>query len=429
MKWEIVPFEWCVKPFSPTGREIRAHKTSRLLASGGRSPYVGGMASLLLTNGRVLAKSGWSDADVAIDDGKITRISADADTVGSPALDVRGCVIVPGFVDVHVHGAGGFLCEDGEAISVQRIRQTLTRYGVTGFLATIATLEPAALRRAVTAVREATAGATGARILGVHLEGPYLSPLRAGAQAIPWMRAPSIEEVLALQELSGGLIRLITLAPELDGALELIAACREHGIRSSLGHSDATESEMSAGVEAGARHVTHLFNAMRALHHREPGILGVALTDDRVSVELICDGHHLAPRTIDIAMRCKPEGKVVFVSDAVGALGMPEGDYKMFGVDCVIANGCVRLRRGGQLAGSCLGLDQAVRNVRAWLPHLPVERVLRAASAAPLAMLGIDDLGVIEPGMLADLVVLDVDFKPRFTIVGGRVAYRDGVCV
>ncbi len=377
----------------------------------------------MIANARVLTATGWLDgATVLIEAGRI--VAVDTQPASSAAsLDATGCVIVPGFVDVHIHGADGVMCEDGHATSVLRISETLARFGVTGFLATIAALDVASLRRAVVAVSEAAGQERGARILGIHLEGPYLNPRRAGAQSIPAMRAPSIGEVLELQELSGGRIRLITLAPELEGAVEFIGAAKSHGIRSALGHSNATEAEMHLGVEAGGCHVTHLFNAMRELHHREPGILGVALTDDRLSVELICDGHHLAPRTIDVALRCKPDGKVVFVSDAVGALGMPDGDYEMFGVRCVIAAGSVRLRDGSQLAGSCLSLDQAVRNVHRWLPRLPLERIMRAASLAPLAMLGIGDRGVIAPGMIADLAVLDAELKPLVTLVGGEVVF------
>jgi N-acetylglucosamine-6-phosphate deacetylase len=280
------------------------------------------------------------------------------------------------------------------------------------------------LRAAVAAIIAVAGGEPGARILGIHLEGPYLSPWRAGAQTGRWMRAPSIEELDALQDLAGGRIRLVTVAPELHGALPLIAAARERGIAVAVGHSNATTEEVLLAVEAGATHVTHLFNAMCGLHHREPGIIGVALTEDAMSVELICDGHHVAPRAADLAFRCKPADKVVLVSDAVGALGMPDGDYEMFGVRCTIADGAVRRQEGGALAGSCAGLDTGVRNVRRWLTDVPLDRAVRAASWAPAAVIGETEAGRIVEGGRADLVVLDADLEVVETICGGTTVWR-----
>ena len=192
------------------------------------------------------------------------------------------------------------------------------------------------------------------------------------------------------------------------------------GIAVAVGHSNATEVEMREALRAGARHITHLFNAMRELHHREPGVPGVALTEDAVSVELICDGHHLSPRIVDLAFRCKPAGKAILVSDAVAALGMPEGDCELFGVPCRIEGGAVRLRDGGQLAGSCLRLDAAVRHVREWIPRLPLEEVLRAASTAPAALAGDSTCGEIRPGYIADLAVLGPALEVVATICRGR---------
>jgi len=170
--------------------------------------------------------------------------------------------------------------------------------------------------------------------------------------------------------------------------------------------------------------VTHLFNAMRELHQREPGVIGVALTADTVSVELICDGHHLAPRVVDLAWRCKPAGKMVLVSDAVGALGLPDGEYEMFGLTCVIADGTVRLKHGGNLAGSCLSLDRAVRNVHRWLPHVPLERVLEAASSSAAAAIGERQTGVLVEGRDADLGVLDAALEVVATIGRGTIVWQ-----
>jgi N-acetylglucosamine-6-phosphate deacetylase len=370
------------------------------------------MMGLLFRGGDVVTPAGVvNEVDVRVDDGRISHIGAGLSPAGAQVIDARGHVIAPGFIDVHIHGAGGALCEAGDADQIATISKTLARYGTTGFLATIATLAPDALRAAVQVVADVAGSEPGARILGIHLEGPFLNPRRAGAQAVLWMRAPSIEEFDVLQALCGGMIRLITIAPELPGALPFIRAARARGVIVSAGHSDATSAEMEVAVHAGVTHVTHLFNGMRELHHREPGILGVALTDDRVSAELICDGHHLAPQAVDLAWRSKPRGKTVLVTDAV-ALGLPDGAYELFGVQCAVAAGAVRLHSGGQLAGSCLTLDQAVRNVHAWQPRTPLADLLHAAAWAPAQAVGLEsERGTLVPGKAADIVVLTPDLR------------------
>jgi N-acetylglucosamine-6-phosphate deacetylase len=376
----------------------------------------------LLRNATALLPGGLqAGTDIACENGAIVAVGRGLSGAGADMVDLGGKTLAPGFIDVHIHGAAGAMCESGEAEQVRRISAALAGFGVTGFLATLATLPAEALRDAVAAIATVAGNEPGARILGIHLEGPYLSPLRAGAQSVAHMRPASLAEIDALQEIAGGRIRLVTLAPETDGAIELIRALRSRGIVASMGHSNATTAEMEAGAQAGATHVTHLFNAMRELHHREPGPIGVGLTDDSLSVELICDGHHLHPRVVDLVFRAKPEGKVVLVSDAVAALGLPDGSCEMFGVACVVRGGAVRLRDDGRLAGSCLSLDRAVRNVRTWLPQLSLERILRAASTAPATLIGDDRLGAIEPGRAADLVVLDDDLQVAATLVRGDI--------
>jgi N-acetylglucosamine-6-phosphate deacetylase len=408
----------------------RAQRSNPALspAEGGErpdGPTVRGPTTLIIRNGHVLLPEGWrSGIDIRVEDGAIERIGAGLSAAGAAVLDARGLTVAPGFIDVHIHGAAGAMCEDADPNSVARISTELARCGVTGFLPTLAAMPRARLRAAVETIVAVAGSEPGARMLGIHLEGPYLSPARAGAQPVAHMRAPSIEEFDELQATAGGLIRLVTVAPELPGAVPFIAAVRERGTRVSVGHTNANSEEMLLGIEAGATHVTHLFNAMPGVHHREPGVIGVGLTDDRVSVEVICDGHHLSPRIVDLTFRCKAPGKIALVSDAVGALGQPDGAYRMFGVDCIIADGAVRLRHGGNLAGSCLSLDRAVRNLRSWLPNLPLEDVLNAAARAPAAAAGVTETGVIAEGRFADLVVLDAAFQVVATICRGRVAWQ-----
>ncbi len=383
------------------------------------------MGGLLIRGGDVVTPQGVHiGADVRIDGGRITYVGSNLSSADAQVIDARGLLVAPGFIDIHIHGAGGAMCESGDPDQIEAISATLRRFGVTGFLATIATLPADALRAAVGAVADAAGHEPGARILGIHLEGPYLNSRRAGAQAVAAMRAPSIEEFDALYDLSGGVIRLVTIAPEVDGAISFTQAVRDRGVAVAAGHSDATAEQMESAVAAGVTHVTHLFNAMRPLHHRDPGIVGVALTDDRLSVELICDGHHLSEPAVDLALRCKPVDKTVLVSDAVAALGLADGDYEMFGLRCIVAQGAVRLKDSGQLAGSCLSLDQAVRNVRRWRPDLPLHTLLRMASWAPARAAGLHDRrGTVEPGREADLVLLDRDLSVVRTLRGGEEIY------
>jgi len=379
---------------------------------------------LLIRGGDVVTPQGLQRGiDVRLDDGSISRVGPGLSSADARVIEARGLVVAPGLIDIHVHGAGGAMCESGDATQVETISATLARCGVTGFLPTIATLPPEALRRAVRAVADTAGHESGARILGIHLEGPYLNPHCAGAQSVAAMRPPSIEEFDALYELSGGLIRLVTVAPEIDGCLPFIRAVRARGVIVAAGHSNATQAEMEMAIAAGVTHVTHLFNAMRPLHHREPGILGVALANDRLSAELIGDGQHVSEAAVDIALRCKPAANLVLVSDAVGALGCPDGDCELFGVQCRITAGTVRFKSTGQLAGSCMALDGAVRNLRRWRPQLALHDLLHMASWAPAKVVGLDrQRGSIEPGKEADLVLLNSGLEVDLT-------FSRGVCV
>ncbi len=381
--------------------------------------------ALVVRGGTVLTPTGWMpDCDVQVERGRVCAVGPHLSGLAAEAIDARGRLVAPGFIDVHVHGAGGAMFEDGRDGAVEQIRSVLPRFGTTGIAATIATLPPDRLRAAVEAIARSGPRRGGARILGIHLEGPFLNPRRAGAQVAAHMRLPSVDELDALQACGAGMIRLITVAPELPGAIDFIAAMPARGVAVGHGHSEAAEDAVLAAIAAGATHVTHLFNAAAPLHQRAPGLVGTALTDERLSVELICDGAHLHWRAVDIALRCKPTDKVVLVSDGVAAVGMPAGDLELFGVSCV-AGDAVRVKATGQLAGSRLTLDRALRNLHAWFPAAPSERLLAAATAAPAALLGRSDrVGTLVPGADADLVVLTPALEVAVTICAGRVVYR-----
>lgn len=380
---------------------------------------------LVIRGGTVVGPSGLLEgADVGIADGRITAVQSGLAAAGAEVLDATDHLVAAGCIDLHIHGAAGALFEAGEVGAAAQICGALARCGTTGILATIAALPADRLRRAVEAVAQSMHGAVGARILGIHLEGPYLSPACAGAQNPEWMRAPSLDEVETLQRLSGGAVRLVTVAPELPGAIDFIAALRARGIAVSLGHSAADGDTVGRAVTAGATHVTHLFNAMGAWHHRSPGLIGAALIDDRLTVELICDGEHVNPSAIDLALRCKPHGRVALVSDAVAACAPGDGELELFGTPCV-AGRAVRVKATGQLAGSCLTLDAALRHVRDWCPRLPLPQLLDMATAAPARVLvATAEVGVLAAGRCADVIVLTAKLEVAATVCGGRIVHR-----
>lgn len=382
----------------------------------------GGERRLRLRGGRVLTADGWrDDCDVRVAGDTIAGLGASAIAGAEAAIDARGHVVAAGFVDLHVHGAGGAMFEDADADGVRRIRGALAAQGTTALLATIAALPPEPLRRAVATVTAAMRDNLGASLLGIHLEGPFLNPRRGGAQRPDWMRPPSTAELDALQEIAEGHIRLLTLAPELPGAVELIRHARALGVTVSLGHSEATAERVEAAITAGATHVTHCFNAMPPLHHRAVGLLGMALADDRLRVELIADGLHVDRRALALAVRSKRRGRWLLVSDGVAAIGQAPGPLRLFGADCV-ATDVVRRVGDGRLAGSCLTLAAAVRNVRDWMPDVADELVLEAASTVPAASIGRSDHGQrLAVGGRADLVLLDPTWRLATVVLAGAV--------
>lgn len=375
----------------------------------------------LLRGGAVLGGDGWREpCDVRLEGDRIAAVAPRLSDEGCDVLEVAGLLVAPGFVDLHLHGAGGAMFEDAEAAAARRIIETLPRFGTTALLATIGALAPEVLPRAVEVAAGAMRSRSGARVLGLHLEGPFLNPARAGAQHPDWMRAPSFEEFDHLQRCAHGAIRLVTLAPELPNALELIVALRRRGVHVALGHSQASAEQVEAAVAAGATHVTHLFNAMGSLHHRAPGLPGVALTADALAVELIADGVHVDRRIIDLAWRCKPRERVLLVSDGVAAVGEADGPRTLFGAACLVSD-AVRRADTGQLAGSRITLGDAVRNVARWCPRLPPADILHAASRWPASSLGLDErAGALAVGAPADLVLLDRELGLRAVICRGE---------
>jgi N-acetylglucosamine-6-phosphate deacetylase len=341
--------------------------------------------------------------DVEIADGRVAGI-------GLSSSNGRG-IAVPGFVDVQVNGFGGvdFLETDGEGY--RRAGEALLETGVTSFLPTLITAPETELLAALAEVPRAS---VGPRILGVHLEGPFLAARRLGTHRSHGRRDP--DQALLERLLAAGPVRMMTLAPELPGALELIDDLVARGVTVSCGHSDATAEQATAAFDRGARMVTHLFNAMRPFNHREPGIVGAALVRDDVFVQIILDGVHLAPATAALVWRAAP-GRVVLVTDAVAAANGNGGAYSLGSVELSVQDGAVRAPEG-MLAGSLLSMIDAVRNLHAL--GVSLEEALSAASTVPARALGLPDVGRLDVGLPADVVVLDDGLEIESVFVGGE---------
>jgi len=313
-----------------------------------------------------------------------------ATLTGVEVIEANDKFVVPGYIDIHIHGGGGSDVMDGNYEAINQIAITHSRFGTTAFLPTTMTMSKNKIIRSLRSICEAAEkGTTGAKILGVHLEGPYINPEKKGAQKEKDIKKISIEEFLEFNHVSGNLIRLVTIAPEIPGAVDFIRWLNKKGIITSAGHSNATYMQVEEGIQAGLSQVTHLFNAMRGLHHREPGIIGAALASSKLTVEVIADGIHLHPMVIKIVIEIKGDEKVVLVTDAIRATGINEGIYDLGGQKIIVKQGQARLKTG-VLAGSVLTMDKAVKNLVTKV-GIPLTKAIKMASFNPAKCIGIDD--------------------------------------
>jgi N-acetylglucosamine-6-phosphate deacetylase len=350
------------------------------------------------------------------------------DLGGGPHLDLDGSWLLPGYIDLHVHGGGGgsFTGSDqDEHLTATRFH---SQHGTTSLLATTVSSSREHLRRAVTALRETMRGQTqGSRILGINLEGPYISQECRGAQDPAGIRDPDIEEFSDLLTAGDGAVRVVTLAPERPGARSLAAAAREAGVVVSLGHAAATYEDVLSAVAGGATLVTHMFNGMHQLHQRVPGLVGAALVSPELSCELVADGMHVHPAVVRMLIAAKGVDRVLLITDAINAAGLPDGNHVLGdGVTITVMSGRVTVQGTQTLAGSTLTMEQAVKNVVAFA-DLSVVKASQLASTNAARLLGRSDTtGEIRSGHLADLVVLNSELDVCATLVGGNWAYRDG---
>ena len=369
-----------------------------------------------------VAGKGLVKTDIAFEDGKIVAIGKLDDV--EPIFDTDG-VVLPGFIDEHIHGAGGADAMDGTEQALQTISEYVAKEGTTGFLATTMTQSPENIGKAlknVKTVRE-KGEYKGAEVLGVHLEGPFISPKHVGAQPLEYVAKPAPETFDKYNEISGGNIKVVTLAPEVEGGLDLVKHLAKIGVVASIGHTGAKFSDVEAAVAAGATNVTHTYNAQTPLHHREAGVVGAAMLIDELNCEMICDTIHVSVPAIKIFVKNKPHDKFTLITDAMRAKGMPDGLSELGGQQVFVKNGEARLS-DGTLAGSVLKMNVAVKNLVEKV-GVSLTEAVDFASANPAKNLGLyDERGSIEVGKRADFAVMDKDYNILCTVVGGKVVYK-----
>ena len=347
-----------------------------------------------------------------------------ATLTGAEVIEGKDKFIVPGYIDIHIHGGGGSDVMDGDYKAINQIAIAHSHFGTTSFLPTTMTMSRDKIIRSLRSICEAVKkGTAGAEILGIHMEGPYINPEKKGAQKEDDIKKISIEEFLEFNQASGNLIRLVTIAPEMPGAIDLIKYLHKQGIIASVGHSNATYDQTQAGIQAGLSHVTHTFNAMKGLHHREPGVVGAALTSPELTVEIIADGIHIHPIVLKILTKIKEGEKVVLITDAMRAAGLIDGTYDLGGQEVIVANGQARLK-DETLAGSMLTMDKAVKNMVNKV-GIQLPKAIQMASFNPARSIGTDDKkGSLDPGKDADIVILNKSLEAEITIVAGKIVYR-----
>ena len=366
-------------------------------------------------NGWIFADGRFVRGGFSVENGRFAHVLED---VPGPAEDLDGALVIPGLVDIHVHGCAGADFSDGDYAGLVRMARYLARRGVTSFAPASMTLPYDALDKAFRAAarlrREGLAD--GARLMGIQMERPFLSREKRGSQNPAYLRLPDWDRFLRLYDAAEGLLRIVDVAPELPGAVEFTRRASEK-CRVSVAHTAAGYDQAAAVFDAGATHLTHLFNAMSGIHHRHPGPIGVASERENVTAELICDGIHVHPSAVRMAFRLFP-GRICLISDALRCCGMADGSYSLGGQEILLSGGVARLT-GGAIAGSAADLYQCMR--RAVSFGIPREQAVWAATALPARVIGREsETGAIADGRAADFVICGGELEPEAVYLGGK---------
>lgn len=356
---------------------------------------------------------------------KIEKISRCADKSAEVIELPENAIVLPGFIDQHIHGAGGSDGMDGTVEDIAIIAKTIAAEGTTGFLVTTMTQSRENITKAMQAVKAYNDADVkeGARVLGIHLEGPFIAAAHKGAQPLEYVAAPSVETFDAYNAASGNAIKIVTLAPEVEGTEEFIRHLSSQGIVASIGHSGAKCADVEKAIAAGAKDVTHTYNAQTALHHREIGVVGSAMLFDELNCELIADTIHVSVPAIKLLVKNKPLDKLTLITDAMRAKGIPDGVSELGGQTVYVKNGEARLV-DGTLAGSVLRMNRAVQNMVEKV-GVPFTQAVDYATINPATTLGIDgETGSIKVGKRADFTVLNENYDVLLTVRGGEIIYK-----
>src|SRR5690349_8960376 len=363
---------------------------------------------------------------ILVEDGLISAIDEDntIETSGAESIDLSGTTILPGFIDFHIHGSVGIDVMEATPDGLREVSRYLASQGVTGWLPTFVPASAENYASAIRAIAETMQHSdnTGARVLGVHYEGPFVNSAQCGALHVEYFKTYADPADLDRLPVEEDMVRMITLAPEVVGGVELVRELKRRGWVISLGHTRATLEVLDQAFNAGARHMTHFMNAMAPLHHRNPGPIAWGLANDDVSLDMIADGIHLDPFMLRLLLKIKGAKAISLISDAIAAAGKGDGDYNIWGETISVKNGRTA-NAAGSIAGSVISLLDAVRLMRA----LGVSQadVAQMAATNPARLLGVDrECGSIEPGKRADLVALDSSGQPRLTLIAGNPAFR-----
>ena len=373
---------------------------------------------MLIKNCNIIYINKIENGSILIEDGKIKEINP-ITCSDENIFDAHGLYVSPGFIDVHIHGAGGFDTMDGTDEAINTIAKTIVKHGTTAFVPTTMTVSVGAIRKSLSVIKKLKEeGSEGAHVLGAHLEGPFVSPKALGAQNPKYLLSPSISAYKDIVKDYEDAIISITLAPEVDGAKELIKYVSGIGVICSLSHTNATYEEAIEAIKCGASHSTHLYNTMTPLNHRNPGVVG-AVFDSNITTETISDGIHVSYPALRIAYKQKGTDNVLLISDAIMACCMPNGEYSLGGQKVIVNNDEARIENGA-LAGSVLTLDKAVRNVYK-NSNLPLHEIVKMASYNGAKHCKVDDRkGQIKEGYDADLILFDDDINIKKVFILGK---------
>lgn len=389
-----------------------------------------GMKNLIITNGTIITDKLINNGTIVVigdriifvgDEREGKKIQQAADLNVFEIIDVKGAYIAPGLIDAHMHGVNGSELMDGSPEALRNMGLFVAKLGTVAFLPSTVTASKENTRKVSRLIAEYKGADDEAEILGIHLEGPYINETYKGAQYGPAIRQADRAELEELYEILGEKLRLITLAPEVEGNLDVISWLTERGVTVSIGHTDATYEQAMAGFEKGITYATHTYNGMRGLHHREPGALGAILATPHVWAELIADLVHVHPGAIKVLLNAKGVERTILITDAVQATGLPDGEYVLGDLPIFVKDGAARLKEGN-LAGSTLTLIGAVKNM-VEVVGVSVSDAFRMASQNPAKALGLEGRGWIREGNAADFVIVSPQFEIEKTIIGGKVVY------